>query len=55
MAKFFKIIGDFFHRIGSDLSRVHVRAAFVDVEHRIEKFFHHQEARKKESRAPEEA
>ena len=32
---------DFFHKIGSDLSHVHVRAAFHDVEHRVEKFFKH--------------
>ena len=32
---------DFFHKVGSDLDRVHVRAAFVDVEHRVAKLFHH--------------
>ena len=32
-------IRDFFHNIGSDLSKVHVRAAFRDVEHRVAEIF----------------
>lgn len=32
-------VRDFFHRIGSDLSKVHVRAAFRDVEHRVAELF----------------
>ena len=41
MKRFFKKIGDFFHRIWSDLSHIHVRAAFADVEHRISHLLHH--------------
>ena len=32
---------DFIHRVANDLDRVHVRAAFMDVEHRIAHLFHH--------------
>ena len=41
MAKFTEKLGAFFHKVGSDISRIHVRAAFLDVEHRVEKFFKH--------------
>ncbi|MBR1706753.1 MAG: hypothetical protein IJ721_08230 [Bacteroidales bacterium] len=48
-------IKDFFHRIGSDLDRVHVRAAFVDVEHRVAKLFqYHGEHFEKETPDGEE-
>lgn len=40
MANVFKKIGDYIHAHIHDLDKVHVRAAFVDVEHRIEKLFH---------------
>ena len=39
MSKF----SDFFKRITHNLDKVHVRAAFIDVEHRIEHVFRHYE------------
>lgn len=39
---FFKKIGNFF----SNLDKVHVRAAFVDVEHRVEALIKHLEHHK---------
>lgn len=32
---------DFLHQFGSDLSKVHLRAAFMDVEHYVAELFHH--------------
>ena len=32
---------DFLHKFGADLSKVHLRAAFMDVEHYVADLFHH--------------
>ena len=52
LMSFFKKIGNFF----SNLDKVHVRAAFVDVEHRVEAllkhFEHHQPKEPKETEEP---
>lgn len=52
MSKF----SEFFKKLTSNLDKVHVRAAFADVEHRIGNLFHHyeQQGMEKPAEKPEE-